>query len=96
MSQPYPAIGHWFCHPGGPTFEIVAIDEEAQTIEIQQFDGTIDEYELDSWDDLLAVEVEQPEDWSGAVDMDPEDYSGKKKREIPPGYQNPLAFLDKH
>ena len=47
MSQPYPAIGHWFCHPGGPTFEIVAIDEEAQTIEIQQFDGTIDQIDAD-------------------------------------------------
>jgi hypothetical protein len=43
---------------------------------------------------MLLTEVAAPEDWSGSVDMDPEDYVGKKDSEFPTGYQDPLAFLD--
>jgi hypothetical protein len=75
-------------------FEVVAIDEEDATVEIQQFDGTIDELEIERWPQLLLTEVSAPEDWSGSVDMDPEDYVGKKDDEIPTGFYNPLDFLD--
>ncbi len=95
MAVKYPVIGHWFRRPNGMLFEVVAIDEQDSTIEIQQFDGTIDEVELEAWPDLLLVEVSAPEDWSGAVDMDPEDFVGRKEGEIPPGFHDPLAFLDK-
>jgi hypothetical protein len=95
MAVKYPVIGHWFRRPNGMLFEVVAIDEQDATIEIQQFDGTIDEVELEAWPDLLLVEVSAPEDWSGAVDMDPEDYVGQKEGEMPTGFHDPLAFLDK-
>ena len=72
MAVKYPVIGHWFRRPNGVLFEVVAIDEQDSTIEIQQFDGTIDEVDLEAWTDLLLVEVRAPEDWSGAIDMDPE------------------------
>ena len=85
---------HWFKRPNGTLFEVVAIDEEDATVEIQQFDGTIDELEIERWPQLLLTEVSAPEDWSGSVDMDPEDYVGKKDGEIPTGFYNPLDFLD--
>ena len=47
MAVQYPQIGKWFRRPGGALFEVVAIDEDDKTIEIQQFDGTIDEYDAD-------------------------------------------------
>jgi hypothetical protein len=78
----------------GTLFEVVAIDEEDATVEIQQFDGTIDELDIERWPQLLLTEVSAPEDWSGSVDMDPEDYVGKKDDEIPTGFYNPLDFLD--
>lgn len=90
-----PAIGRWFKRPNGTTFEVVAIDEDAATIEIQLFDGTIDEIDVAAWPELFVVEVAPPEDWSGSVDMDPEDYVGKNENEQPTGYQDPLDFLDK-
>ena len=74
---------------------MVAIDEDDATVEIQQFDGTIDELDIERWPELLLMEVSAPEDWSGSVDMDPEDYVGKKDSEMPSGYHDPLAFLDK-
>ena len=95
MAIKYPVIGHWFRRANGTLFEVVAVDESDSTIEIQQFDGTIDEVDLESWPELLPVEVSAPEDWSGAVDMDPEDYLGQKEGEIPTGFHDPLAFLDK-
>ena len=95
MPANYPKIGSWFRRPNGTLFEVVATDEDEGTIEIQQFDGTIDEVEFDGWRDMMLIEVSAPEDWSGSVDMDPEDYTGKKTTDIPPGYQDPLAFLDK-
>lgn len=95
MAVVYPLIGQWFRRPGGTLFEVVAIDEEDSTVEIQQFDGTLDEIDADTWHELFLVEVSAPEDWSGSVDMDPEDFVGKNNADIPSGFHDPLAFLDK-
>ena len=95
MAFQYPVIGNWFRRPDRALFEVVAVDEEDGTIEIQQFDGTIGEIEIESWPTLQLVEVSAPDDWSGSVDMDPEDYVGISENDIPPGFHDPLAFLDK-
>lgn len=95
MAVQFPVIGKWFRRPNGTLFEVVAVDEEDGTIEIQQFDGTIGEVEIDNWPQLLLVEVSAPEDWSGSVDMDPEDYVGTKTTDMPTGFHDPLEFLDK-
>lgn len=95
MAVQYPVIGHWFSRPNGTLFEVVAVDEEDATIDIQLFDGTISELDFENWAQLLLVEVSAPEDWSGSVDMDPEDYVAKKESGIPSGYHDPLSFLDK-
>lgn len=95
MAVQFPVIGNWFRRPNGTLFEVVAVDEEDGTIEIQQFDGTIGEVEIDNWPQLLLVEVSAPEDWSGSVDMDPEDYVGTKVTDMPTGFHDPLEFLDK-
>ena len=92
---PEPTIGRWYRRPHGQLFEVVAVDEADQTIELQFFDGTIDEIDRENWSNLLIERVAAPEDWSGSVDMDPEDYSGKEESEMPLGYHDPLAFLEK-
>lgn len=95
MAVLYPVIGQWFRRPNGTLFEVVAVDEDGGTVELQQFDGTLDEVEMDAWPELLLTEVSAPEDWSGSVDMDPEDYVGRRNDEMPTGFHDPLAFLDK-
>jgi hypothetical protein len=45
--NPAPVIGEWYRRPGGETFEVVAIDPDDRTIEIQYFDGTVEELELE-------------------------------------------------
>ncbi|HMK84711.1 MAG TPA: DUF6763 family protein [Steroidobacteraceae bacterium] len=72
-----PIVGQWYRGDTNQLFEVVAIDEEDQTIEIQYFDGTVAEIEFDSWNEQLFDELidvaDAPEDWSGAVDVEAED-----------------------
>ena len=95
MAFAYPVIGHWYRRTNGNLLKIVAVDEEDATIEVQFFDGTIDEVDFDTWNSMLLERVGAPEDWSGSVDMDPEDFSGNESSEIPLGYHDPLSFLDR-
>ena len=95
MAIERPAVGHWYRRTNGNLLKIVAVDDEDGTIEVQFFDGTIDEVEFDIWYGLLLEPVDAPEDWSGSVDMDPEDFSGVDGGEMPPGYHDPLSFLDR-
>ena len=94
MAVQYPVIGQWFRRPDGMLFEVVAVDESARTVEIQQFDGTIDEVDVERWGSLHLIEVSAPEDITGSLDMDPEDFGTSKEGEPTTGYQDPLAFLD--
>ena len=74
MTTPQPSIGDWYRLNRGDSFEIVAVDEDDGTIELQHFDGTIEEMDLEDWNSQWsdgALEVaEAPEDWSGSVDID--------------------------
>ena len=59
-----PIVGHWYSHRDkGALFQIVALDENAGTIEIQEFDGGLDELDLDEWRTLLVETAadEEPE-----------------------------------
>jgi hypothetical protein len=69
-----PRIGDWYKNVYGDTFEIVAIDRDDGTLEIQYFDGTIEELDLDTWQELPVEPAEPPEDWSGSLDIEREDY----------------------
>lgn len=95
MAVAYPVIGSWYRRSNGSLFEVVAVDDDDATIELQYFDGTIDELEFDTWRQMLLEKVSAPEDWSGSVDMDPEDFVDAEGKDIPLGFHNPLEFLDK-
>ncbi len=65
-----PIIGNWYDHlDKGQRFQVVAMDEKSQTVEIQYFDGNVDEYELESWYQLDIEPCEAPENWSGPLDI---------------------------
>jgi len=77
MSPRLPGIGEWYRLSGGELLEVVALDELDGTIEVQYFDGTVEELDLDDWRAQRTcgaiAEAEAPEDWSGSVDIEPED-----------------------
>jgi hypothetical protein len=67
-------IGHWYRPISNESlFEVVAIDYDDQHIEIQYFDGEIEELEFSGWKTLIPVEAAPPEDWSGAYEIDRQD-----------------------
>jgi hypothetical protein len=82
MSDVDPIIGNWYRNQEtGNDFEVVAIDEDAQTIEIQYFDGELEELDLDAWYDLVIESIEAPEDWSGPYDEMESDDLGYEEEE---------------
>ncbi len=78
---PLPSIGDWYRLNGGESFEIVAVDADDGTIDIQYFDGTLEEMDREDWDAQLAdgalEAAEAPEDWSGSVDIERDDVDGR-------------------
>jgi hypothetical protein len=73
MHNPAPVVGKWYARPGGDSFEIVAFDRDDGTLEIQYFDGTIEEMDIEDWGEERIERAEPPEDWTGSVDVEPED-----------------------
>jgi Family of unknown function (DUF6763) len=56
-------------------FQVVALDEDAGTVEIQEFDGGLDEIDLDEWRALAVYTAAQPEDWGGPLDdVEPDEF----------------------
>ena len=81
MTTPQPNIGDWYRLNGGESFEIVADDEDEGTNDIQYFDGTLEEKDLEDWEaqwaDGSLEAAEAPEDWSGSVDIERGDTDGR-------------------
>jgi hypothetical protein len=72
-----PRIDQWYVHTDkGQCFYVTGIDEEEDMIEIQHFDGGIEEIGLDEWPELRIELCEQPENWSGALDIAEQDDLG--------------------
>ncbi|PIE83176.1 MAG: hypothetical protein CSA09_03690 [Candidatus Contendobacter odensis] len=69
MSDVDPIIGNWYRnHDTGNDFEVIATDEDIQLIEIQYFDGELEELDLDAWHELPIELIEGPDHWSGSFD----------------------------
>lgn len=65
-----PIIGNWYRHlDKGQSFQVVAVDEETGTIELQHFDGDLEEVDRETWMTLPIQPIEEPENWSGAFDI---------------------------
>ena len=64
-----PIIGNWYRHlVKGQMFRIVAFDESEALIEVQHFDGDIEEVDLTAWRGMDLEIAAAPEDWTGPVD----------------------------
>ena len=95
---PTPVVGDWYRRQGGELFEIVASDEDDGTIEVQHFDGTVEELDFESWndqwEDALLEAAEAPEDWTGSVDVEPEDVEDNDELNSERQWLSPLDYFD--
>lgn len=92
---PIPIVGDWYKDAAGAVFEVVAIDEDEGTIEIQYFDATVEELDTDSWEQLYLVPIEPPEDWSGSLDIEREDYGVDLDDSHTDDWISPLDYIDR-
>jgi hypothetical protein len=86
------SVGEWF-EAGGSSFEIVGVDPETEIVLVQHFDGSLEEIEFEAWMELAAQPCAAPEDYSGALDLDREDFDLDA---VPPSRDEALRRLDDH
>ena len=65
-----PIIRNWYCQlDKGQRFRVVAVDQAARTVETQDYDGTVAEYDFDDWYQMNLEPCAAPENWAGAQDI---------------------------
>jgi len=90
-----PKVGGWFKTATGQTFEVVALDEDDGTVEIQYYDGSVEELDMDTWEELAMEPVEPPEDWQGSMDIEREDYGVDLEQNPHESWGSPLDDIDR-
>jgi hypothetical protein len=64
-----PIEGNWYHHlDREKDFMVVDVNQREGTVDIQYFDGDIEELEIEEWEEMDLEEIEPPEDWSGPLD----------------------------
>lgn len=63
-----PVVGNWYKGEDEQLFKVIAVDEDDAMIEIQYFDGELDELDNDAWYELELERAAEPEDWTGPFD----------------------------
>jgi hypothetical protein len=70
-----PTVGQWYEDlENEETFQVLKVDEDKETVEIQHLDGDVEELDVDGWAELDLELTEEPEGWSGSkAEKDAED-----------------------
>lgn len=87
------SVGAWFTTPQA-LFEIVGLDAERELVLVQHYDGTLEEFDFDTWLELAAAPCEPPEDVDGAFDAERDDYGLEDDRLKADLFEAPLDHLD--
>lgn len=96
LQHELPVVGSWYFDVDhSDRFEIVALDEKEGTIELQYFEGEIEEIDPDTWYGMRVVSIAPPKDWSGPFEVDREEFF-EYKTEVhhPTEGHNPLDSFE--
>ena len=64
-----PTVGSWYQDlEDGEIFQVVSSDEDESVLEVQYFDGDVEEVSLDEWRGMDVEVTAAPEDWTGPFD----------------------------
>jgi hypothetical protein len=92
-----PIVDNWYSHlDKGQRFYVVAVDAGGGLVEIQHFDGDLEEIEYDEWYGMDIVPCEAPENWSGPSDIaEQDDYGTEITDTQAADWSEPLQELKK-
>jgi hypothetical protein len=64
-----PVAGEWYRHlDKGQAFRVLNVENDENLIEIQHFDGDLEEVELEEWFSMDLEKAAAPEDFTGPLD----------------------------
>ncbi len=95
MASQFPVIGAWY-HDlvEDQMFEVVAVDEQFGTVEIQYLGGEVSEWDLETWPQLALIPAEAPEDAGAAYELSHEDEWGSDQAIIPETWVSPVTSIE--
>ena len=84
-----PKIGDWYLETDTEDeFQVIDVDPDEGLVEVQYYDGNIDEFSLSDWYAMAPQPIEAPEDWAGPMDSLTDCSALAQEREtIGDGYQ---------
>jgi hypothetical protein len=87
--------GQWYRdRRSGDMFQIVGVDEDDGSIDVQHVDGSLEETSIDDWVARSLERCEQPEDWVGSFDdLEPDDIGLPEPHADPHGAEIPMERL---
>ncbi len=92
-----PIVDNWYYHlDKGQRFYVVAVDDDNSVVEIQHFDGDVEEVSLENWYEMNIAVGEAPDNWSGATDIGEKDDFGTEITDTQPAdWNDPLKQFRK-
>jgi hypothetical protein len=86
------APGQWYLdRESGDIFQIVCVDEDDGSIDVQHADGSLEETSVDDWVTRSLEGCAQPEDWVGSFDdLELDDIGLPETRTEPHGAEVPM------
>ena len=95
MASQVPIIGTWYQDAvEDQIFEVVAVDDDAGSVEIQYVDGEVSEFDFETWQQMLLLSAKPPEDWRASYELSDEDRSITDDVFVPVNWNDPLSDLD--
>lgn len=95
MKMLSPVVGTWYKDlQTHALFEIVDWDPANLLIEIQYLDGEVTEYDLDAWREMTLAQVEAPEDWRTAFELDDDDMLDPDLPLHPEDWSSPVNVIE--
>ena len=87
-----PVIGNWYWDvERSYQFEVVAKDDVDGEIEIQYFEGELEEIDEGAWYEMNVISVAAPKDWTGPYEIDKDQFPELKEEKYPLN-ENPLDY----
>ncbi len=94
--QKEPVIDGWYRNASGEMFQVIAVDPNDMTVDVQHFGGEVEEVNLGAWYGMEVEAIDAPEDWTGPFDDlrrdDLGDNGGSSK---PEDWNGPWEKLDR-
>mgnify|MGYP000011003030 CR=1 FL=1 len=95
MASLFPVISAWYLDTTeDQVFEVVAVDEQYGTVEIQYIDGEVSEFDLETWSQLKLIPAEAPEDAGAAYELSHDDEWGFDHSIASANWSNPTINIE--